>query len=64
MTLLCLILLYLGANCFGWMKIVLVGSKLFWSGANHFGQIQIVKISQKKSEPDQNNLDPTKTIGT
>ena len=23
-----------GTNCFGWVQIVLVGSKLFWSGSN------------------------------
>ena len=28
-------------NCFGWIQIVLVGSKSFWSGPNHFGQVQI-----------------------
>ena len=29
-------------NCFGWVQIFLVRSKLFWSGPNHFGQVQII----------------------
>ena len=28
-------------NCFGWVQIVLVGSKSLWLGPNHFGQVQI-----------------------
>ena len=46
-------------NCFGWIQIVLVGSKSFWSGLNHFGQVQIIKISQETS-----NLSLTKMIWT
>jgi hypothetical protein len=29
------------SNCFGWVQIILVGSKLFWSGPNDVGQVQI-----------------------
>ena len=47
------------SNHFGWVPIVLDGSKLFWSGPNHFGQVQIIKIS-----PEKSNLTLTKMLWT
>jgi len=46
-------------NCFGWLQIVLVGSKPFWSDPNHFGQVQIRLLWTNLC-----NLDPTKTNWT
>ena len=56
-------------NCFGWVKIVLVRSKLFWLGPHHFGQVQIRPFwtnfyNLDLSTMDQNKLDLSKTIGT
>ena len=52
---------------FSQVPIVFDGSNLFWLGSNHVGQVQIIRISPEKSKwfgPNQDDLDPTKTIWT
>ena len=53
-------------NHFGRVPIVLERSNSFWLGLNYFGEVKIIKNcpEMSKFEPDQNDLDPTKTIWT
>ena len=62
----------IGPKWFWTIQIVLVGSKLFWWSSNHFGQVKldfpwlffIIWTFPKWFGPNQNELDPSKTIGT
>ena len=49
-------------NCFGWVQIVLVGSKSFWSGPKHFGQVQIRLFCSNFYNLDQSEIILTWTI--
>ena len=62
----------IGPKLFWTVQIVLDGYKLFWLSPIHFGQVQIdfsglffiIWTCPKRFGHNQNELDPSKTIGT